>query len=361
MSPPPVLARVTRGGRVESVHRGHAAAVGESGPVLAAAGDPDMAVYLRSAAKPFQVMPLLEAGGEHAFGLTSGEIALMCSSHGGEPVHIRAAARLLAKGGFTARDLFCGGHMPMHEPSARALIRRGLEPSPLHNNCSGKHAGLLLATRLYGFSPKGYWKPSHPIQREVKARLSAWTGFPVDGIRIAVDGCSLPVFSLPLSALARGYARLVSREAGPFAARVVRAMWERPRMMAGRQRFTTDFLLAGRGRWIGKEGAEGVYAIGIRESHAGEESIGLAFKIEDGGVRARDTISLALLAGLGRLPPSAARALSAYRRPPVVNARGLVIGRIEPQASEVLAGAAGAFVHGRSRNAKISGFRARDA
>jgi L-asparaginase II len=361
MKPPPILARVLRGGRVESVHRGHVAVVAEGGRVMAAAGEAGKAIYLRSAAKPFQAMLLLETGGERAFRLTSGEIALMCSSHGGEPGHVSAAARLLAKGGFTARDLFCGAHMPMHEPSARALLRRGEKPSPLHNNCSGKHAGLLLATRLLGFSPKGYWEPSHPIQREVKARLSTWTGVPAGRIRIAVDGCSLPVFHLPLAALARGYARLVSREAGPFAARIVQAMWERPEMMAGRQRFTTDFLQAGRGRWVGKEGAEGVYAIGIRAFRAGEESLGLAFKIEDGGVRARDTVSLALLARLGRLPPSAARALSAYRRPPVLNARGLVVGRIDPEASHALADAAGVLGRRRSRNAKISRFRARGA
>jgi L-asparaginase II len=326
---PPILARVLRGGRVESLHRGHAAAVGESGRVLWAAGDPGTAVYLRSAAKPFQTMPLLEAGGESAFRLTSGEIALMCSSHGGEPAHVRAAARLLAKGGFSERDLFCGAHLPMHEPSARALLRRGLAPTPLHNNCSGKHAGLLLACRLYGFPPAGYWEPSHPIQREILARLSAWTGVPAGRIRVAVDGCSLPVFFLPLEALARGYARLVSREAGPCASRIVRAMWERPAMMAGRRRFTTDFLAAGRGRWVGKEGAEGLYAIGIMAPRTGEEPLGLAFKIEDGGTRARDAVSLALLACLGCLPRAAARALSAYRSPPIVNARGLTVGRID--------------------------------
>jgi L-asparaginase II len=329
---PPILARVMRGGRVESIHRGHAAVVGESGRVLGAAGEPGTAVYLRSAAKPFQAMPLLEAGGESAFCLSSAEIAVMCSSHGGEPAHVRAVARLLAKGGFTARDLRCGAHLPMHEPSARALLRRGVAPTSLHNNCSGKHAGLLLACRLYGFPVRGYDEPSHSIQREVLARLSAWTGVPAGRIRIAVDGCSLPVFYLPLAALARGYARLVSRESGPVAARIVRAMWERPSMMAGRRRFTTEFLIAGRGRWVGKEGAEGVYAIGIRAARAGGESVGLAFKIEDGGTRARDAVSLSLLERLGHLRGSVARVLSSYRRPRVVNARGLVVGRIEPEA-----------------------------
>ncbi len=330
---PPILARVLRGERIESAHRGHGAAVSVAGRLVASAGDPDAAVYLRSAAKPFQAMPLLEAGGERAFRLSSAEIALTCASHGGEPRHVRVAARLLHRGGFTESDLCCGTDRPMHEASARALWRRGEAPTALHNNCSGKHAGLLLACRLFGFSPKGYQEVSHPIQREVLRRLSAWTGVPEGRIGIAVDGCSLPVFHLPLSALASGYARLVSPSAGPIAARLTRAMWERPEMMAGAGRFTTDFLSAGRGRWIGKEGAEGVYAVGLRGSRAGEESLGLAFKIEDGSTRARDAVSLALLARLRRLPRVSARRLEAYRDPPVKNARGFVVGRIEADAA----------------------------
>jgi L-asparaginase II len=297
---------------------------------VASAGQPESAVYLRSAAKPFQAMLLLEAGGEPAFRLSSAEIALTCASHGGEPRHVRVAARLLERGGFTVSDLCCGADKPMHEASARALWRRGDAPTALHNNCSGKHAGLLLACRLFGYSAKGYQEVSHPIQREVLRRLSTWTSVPAGRIGIAVDGCSLPVFRLPLSALALGYARLVAPAAGPIAERITRAMWERPEMVAGAGRFTTEFLAAGPGRWIGKEGAEGVYAIGLRG--AGEDSVGLAFKIEDGSTRARDAAALALLARLRRLPRVSARLLEAYRVPLVKNARGLVVGRIEADA-----------------------------
>lgn len=330
---PPILARVLRGERIESAHRGHAAAVSDAAGLVASAGDPEAAVYLRSAAKPFQAMPLLEAGGERAFRLSSAEIALTCASHGGEPRHVRVAARLLTRGGFTERDLCCGADRPMHEASARALWRRGEAPTALHNNCSGKHAGLLLACRLFGYSPKGYQEIAHPIQREVLRRLSVWTGVPESRIGIAVDGCSLPVFHLPLAALASGYARLVSPSAGPIAARLTRAMWERPEMMAGAGRFTTDFLAAGGGRRIGKEGAEGVYAIGVRGARAGEGSWGLAFKIEDGSTRARDAVSLALLARLALLPDSVSEKLAAYRDPAVKNARGLVVGRIQADAA----------------------------
>ena len=334
MSPPPVLARVTRGDRVESVHRGSVAVVDEEGRLLASAGLPRAGIYWRSAAKPFQAMALLDAGGEGAFRLGSDEIALLCASHGGEPRHVAVARRLLERGGFGPEDLACGAHLPMHEPSARALVAAGTRPTALHNNCSGKHAGLLLACRIRGFDAEGYWQPDHPIQAIIKKRLAAYCDVPVSRIGIAVDGCSLPVFYLPLSRLALTYARLVApaREKETrdpeVRRRICRAMWESPGMVAGRARFTTDFLEAGRGRWIGKEGAEGVYAIGLAP-RKGEKALGIAFKLEDGSTRARDAVALDVLARLGRLPASARRLLSRHLSPVLHNVRGLTVGSIE--------------------------------
>ncbi len=333
----PVVLRVLRGERVESVHRADLAVVDEEGHLLASCGDPERKIFIRSAAKPFQALPLLEAGGARTFRLGSEEIALMCASHGGEPDHVRVAGRLLARGGFSAADLVCGAHLPMHEPSAHALLRRGARPAPLHNNCSGKHAGLLLACRLFGFSSAGYEEPSHPLQKRILAKLADYSGVPASGIETAVDGCSLPVFLLPLSGLARAYARLtaVGRRRGElpaeFRARalIVRSMWESPAMVAGQGRFTTEFLEAGRGRWIGKEGAEGVYAVGLRPRNPREKAIGIAFKIEDGSSRGRDAVTLDVLARLGRLPASAQRRLAHHRRIALHNARGIEVGAIE--------------------------------
>ncbi len=328
-APPPVAARVLRGGRLESAHRARAAAADAKGRVLFALGDGNAGIYIRSAGKPFQALPLLEAGGERAFRLSDDDIALMCASHGGEPRHVRVAARLLRRGGFTARDLACGAHWPMHEPSALRLARRGERPTALHNNCSGKHAGLLLACRAYGFPARGYTLSTHPIQREVLRRISLFCGVPADSIPVAVDGCNLPVFFLPMSALARGYAALLSGAEGKpgtaeaAASRVVGAMTASPGMVAGKDRFTTAFLRAGRGKWIGKEGAEGVYAVGVRVSaRSGGSAIGIALKIEDGSTRARDAVTLALLERLDLLPDRARAALSRYRRPAVRNVRG---------------------------------------
>ncbi len=307
------------------------------GRLLASVGDLGLRVFIRSAGKPFQALPLLEAGGERAFRLSDDEIALICASHAGEPRHVRIAARLLARGGYGPKDLVCGASWPMHEPSARAMIRRGESITSLHNNCSGKHAGLLLACRLYGFPARDYESPSHPIQKEVLRRVSDYSGVPMAQILVAVDGCNLPVFFLPLSALARGYARLLaaevpgeSREALGARRRVVRAMTASPDMVAGRGRFTTDFLRAGAGRWIGKEGAEGVYAVGVSGSaRTAGKSVGIALKIEDGSPRPRDAVTLAILERLGFLPPRARSVLSRYRFPDVRSVRGDVVGELE--------------------------------
>ena len=144
-------------------------------------GDAETPVYVRSAAKPFQAMPLLLAGGEKKFGLGDAEIALMCASHGGEPRHVQETRKILRRGGFRADDLACGAHSPMHEASARELVRRGEKPSALHNNCSGKHAGLLLACRALGLAHEGYTDPGHALQRRIRTlvplSLSASRGF----------------------------------------------------------------------------------------------------------------------------------------------------------------------------------------
>ncbi len=334
---PPVLARVYRGSAVESVHRGAVAVVDERGGGLAACGDPSLPVYSRSAAKPFQAMPLLLGGGAKEFDLDDAEIALMCASHGGEPRHVRLAQRLLRRGGFKPTDLLCGAHSPMHEPSARELVRRGQAPSVLHNNCSGKHAGMLLACRLLGFPPANYTDASHPLQRRIRTLLARYAGVPESVIAVAIDGCNAPVFRLPLSALATAYAALVAgplpgedRTAAAARARIVRAMTKEPEMVAGAGRFTTDFLTAGGGRWIGKEGAEGVYAVGLTAGgRGGRKAMGVALKIEDGSARPRDAVTLDVLARLDALPLPLRRSLSGYAEPVLRNARGIEVGRIE--------------------------------
>lgn len=327
---PPVVARVTRAGRDESIHRGFGAVVGSAGDVLAGFGDPETPVYWRSAAKPFQALPFFEAGGDRAFGLTRDEMALACASHTGEPAHVAAARSMLEKGGFTAADLRCGAHLPYDDASAAALVRAGEAPSALHNNCSGKHAAMLLACRLFDFDPSSYDAPEHPLQRKILEKVAFYARYPVAAIEIGIDGCSLPVFRLPLSGLAAAYAGLVATGAlegeGPEAAaaraRIVAAMTGSPFFVSGTGQFTTRLIEAGRGRWIGKEGAEGVYAMAVVDPPRG-----IAFKVDDGGSRARNAIACDLLgkAGAWSEPPDG---LAGDLRPQLRNVRGTVVGEI---------------------------------
>ena len=221
-------------------------------------------------------MPLLLAGGEKKFGLGDAEIALMCASHGGEPRHVqlaqpdpparRVSARRSASAAPTRRCT---------RPRRASWCAAARSPTALHNNCSGKHAGLLLACRALGLPHDGYTDPGHALQRRIRTLVARYADIPESRITVAVDGCNLPVFRLPLSALAGAYARLMAGRlpgeepaAAAARARIVRALTKQPFMVAGTGRFTTDFLAAGRGRWIGKEGAEGVYAVGLRPCRA---------------------------------------------------------------------------------------------
>jgi len=327
----PVVATVLRAGRVESLHRGFGAACDAAGTELAAFGDPETPVYWRSASKPFQAMPFLEAGGAERFGVTEEEIALACGSHEAEAAHVAAAESILARGGFSVNDLRCGAHPPGDSASAAALAREGRAPTAIHNNCSGKHALMLLACRLFGFDPGTYDDPGHPLQGKILEKIAFYSDVPPSRIELGVDGCSLPVFRLPLSRLAAAYARLVSPGALPGESpaavaarhRAVDAMAGAPRFVSGTGRFTTRLLEAGGGRWIGKEGADGVYAIGV----ASPRPLGIAFKIEDGASRARSAIAVDLLTRLGvwvKVPDGLSRDV----RPLLTNARGTAVGEI---------------------------------
>lgn len=326
----PVVARVTRAGRAESIHRGFGAVCGPEGGPLGGFGDPETPVFWRSAAKPFQALPFFEAGGDRAFGLTRDEAALSCASHSGEPAHVAAARSMLAKGGFSAADLRCGIHAPYDGASAAALARAGEAATALHNNCSGKHAAMLLACRLFGFDPRDYDEPDHPLQRAILEKVAFYARYPAAGIELGIDGCSLPVFRLPLSRLAGAFARLVapaalvgeSAEAAAARGRIVAAMTGSPFFVSGTGQFTTRLIEAGNGRWIGKEGAEGVYAMAIADPPRG-----IAFKLDDGASRARNAVACALLGAAGAWTETPA-SLAGDVRPELRNARGTVVGEI---------------------------------
>lgn len=315
------LANVYRGGHLESFHTGSIAVVDATGHLLAFAGDPNLRTCLRSAAKPFQAIPLLEYGGVDEFDLSGEEIALTCSSHGGEPMHVSTAAALLRKGEFDEEDLLCGAHMPFDDKAAAEIRAAGEEPSPLHNNCSGKHAGMLLATRVMDVPSAGYIDPDHPVQVLIQSTLADFAGIAAGEIPIGVDGCGVPAFFLSLHRAAFAYARLMATSEGPAAPGAlerysesapvaVEAMTSFPAYVAGNWSITTPLIEAFGGELLAKEGAEGFYAMALspalrrelsdRLHVADDVAIGIALKINDGSMgRGRNPVILRTLELLG--------------------------------------------------------------
>ena len=309
-----ILARVYRGAHVESFHTGSIAVVDSLGRLLAFAGDPALRTCLRSAAKPFQAIPLLEYGGIDEFDLSGEEIALTCASHGGEPVHVSTAAALLRKGEFDEEDLLCGAHEPKDEKAAAELRASGEPPSPLHNNCSGKHAGMLLATKVMDVPSARYIDAEHPLQVLMRSTLADFAGVAAEEIPIAVDGCGVPAFFLSLHRAAYAYARLMApamlERYAKSATNVVEAMTTFPYYVGGAWTMTTPLMDACGGELLAKEGAEGFYAIGIapemaatltdRLKVADDTAIAIALKIHDGSMtRGRNPVILRTLELLG--------------------------------------------------------------
>jgi L-asparaginase II len=310
------------------------AAVTPEGRLVAFQGDPAVRTFLRSAAKPFQCVPLLLAGVAERYGLDGPDIALICASHGGTPAHVRRAAHLLARGGFGVEHLLCGAHWPLDARAAEELRREGREPTPLHNNCSGKHAGILLACRTLDLPVEDYLAADHPWQRQILGHVAAFCGVPAGEIGLGVDGCGIPTFHLSLAAAARGYAALAHPEAaglGPevtaAVGTIVGAMTGAPEMVAGPGRFTTRLMAATGGRVLAKEGAEGFYGLAVR----GPVALGITVKIADGGERCRDGVVLDVLRQLGCLAGAEFEGLRELHSPSLHNHRGLRVGEVRPE------------------------------
>ena len=329
-----LAAVASRGGRPESWHFGAAAVATPEGDLVAALGDPEIDVYLRSGAKPFQAMPLVAADGCDHYALEPADLALICASHGGCEEHVERSAGLLDRGGFTVDDLLCGAHAPLDRAAAERLRERGEEPTRLHNNCSGKHAGMLLACRLLRLDPASYLAPDHPLQDRIVAELRTFSGLDGEPVEMGVDGCGAPAFHLPLDAAARAYAALADpRAAGLEAARcraaglVVEAMTGAPEMVAGPGRFTTRLMQATRGRVLGKEGADGFYAAAVR----GPVALGLALKIADGSEACRDGVVVEVLRQIGSLSRQEFTELEEFHHRQIRNWSGDPVGELVPE------------------------------
>lgn len=329
----PVLVEVTRGPIVESCHRGAIAVVNHQGAVQASWGDIKQAVYPRSAVKAFQALPLVETGAADEYGFTAEEIALACASHNGEPVHADMAGRMLDKLGLGEADLECGAHWPMKDDVARDLAASGGVPDQRHNNCSGKHAGMLALAMKLGAPTKGYIDVTHPVQQRILGTMEAMCGVELQTAPRERDGCSVPTWAMPLENLAYGFARFGAPDdlpEGRAAAcrRIAQAVAGHPYMVAGKGRYCTGVMeVLGRRAFV-KTGAEGVFCVSLPEY-----GLGVAVKCDDGATRAAEAMTTAVLHEIGVIDEADRQKLAHYLVVPLKNRRDFTVGAIRPAES----------------------------
>jgi len=322
------FAAVSRGELVESVHDVAACAVDSAGAVRLALGDIDVPIYLRSAAKPFIAAAIVASGAADRFGFDDRELAVISASHNGEPFHVECVRGILQKIGRNESDLLCGAHAPTYELAARALVAGGTPFTAIHNNCSGKHAGILALCAVLGADHTTYLEPSNPAQRAILAFCVRMTGDDPDLWPLAVDGCGIPVFATPLRHAALAFARLATLQGiwesdAAALSRVRAAVQAQPAYLAGTGRFDTDLIVATTGSVVGKAGAEGIHCDALLRS-----GVGLAVKVIDGNRRATAPATIALLDELGAFSQESRSALAAHANPVVRNVAGRKVGSI---------------------------------
>jgi L-asparaginase II len=300
------LVRVVRGGLTESVHLGHVAVCDVDGTLVASAGDPNRTVFARSCMKPIQAAVSLAAAGE---GVSDREAAVMAGSHNGEPIHVGAVRAVLERAGLDADALRNPPGWPL-DPETMASAQH---KHRLLHNCSGKHAGMVLACVRAGWDPTTYLRASHPLQRRITRAVRRATG--LEQLEMSVDGCGVPVHGMPLRSMATLFARLTRPERlgglAPAADRVTEAMLSEPYLVGGRRRLDTDLMKA-TGDVLAKSGAEALVCAAILPS-----GLGLAVKIEDGGGRASPPALIRALELIDGLTAIHAEGLAYYARPPV--------------------------------------------
>ena len=333
---------ITRGGIVESSHQFVAAVANVHGELLAAWGNTELVTFLRSSAKPFQGMPLVESGAAAHYGLSEKEVAIACASHAGSDEHIEVINSILRKIELSEADLRCGTHTPYDTRVSKKLIIAGEKPSPIRHNCSGKHAGMLAVARLLDAPTSTYLEPDHPVQKQILHFFGEMVSMAADDIIVGIDGCSAPNFAVPLRNAATAYARLMdpeqfSTERAESCRAIVSAMTAYPEMVAGEGHFDTLLMQVTSAQLLSKGGAEGFQGIGIPPNslHPESPALGVALKVLDGdlGSRARSVATIAVLEELGVLPAEERQHLSQFSSRSILNQSGLRVGEIRsPQA-----------------------------
>jgi L-asparaginase II len=332
----PILVEQTRGDWVENRHRGAFVVVDATGTIIATAGDIDRAIFPRSAIKSMQALAMVTSGAIDKFALTPEQLALSCASHQGEDFHVSGVTDFLSHIGLAPTDLECGAHAPTFGPARDALRARHAEPTALHNNCSGKHSGMLSVARALGVDTHDYVERDHPVQKAVRTAIETVTGTTLSVDRCGRDGCSIPTWAAPLRNFAQGFARMATGEGLPAdmagaAQRIFDAATAHPQLVAGTDHIDTLVMRAFKGRVMQKGGAEGVQCGAIRD-----KGWGYALKIDDGNMQASQLAIANLLLRFAGPDAEAAEVLHRFAGQKVKNVRKFEVGEMRP--TSVLAG-----------------------
>jgi L-asparaginase II len=321
-----LVTKFYRGSIVESFHIGYAAAVDQNNNLIFAAGDAEYPIFIRSAAKPFQAVAVLESGAVEKYGLSDEEIAIMCASHNGENYHTEAVANILKKLGLSIDNMQCGIHPPLDKSSYEQMILKGRRATPLHNACSGKHAGMLALSKALDVVPGNYNSLTHPVQEKIYEKIKHYAER--TKIPVAIDDCNVPTFFIPLKNLALMYRKLIEGS-DEYLSKILHIMSLHPRYIAGRGRFDTEFNSMMKVKGVTKLGGEGVRGIGIRTED--DRYIGIALKVLSGNKKAVDSMSVAVLKHLKLIDTEITSALDSFYRPVIKNHSDVETGHIETE------------------------------
>lgn len=316
---------------MESWHRGSLVVV-EDGRLVHSLGDPQQPVYCRSAVKPMQGLPFMELGLAEKLGLGDGELAVMIASHNGTDKHVQTVASLLGRGGFSENDLRCGAHSPFDKKTGMEIARRGEKPRRIHNNCSGKHSGFLHLAAALGVSPEDYLEPECASQVRIREVVAEMAGIDGTELELGLDGCGAPTFRMPLAGLAQAFAVFANPDGlssvrSAACQRLVQAATREPVLLAGEGRFCTALVRSAPGLLLGKNGAEGVYALGL----VGRR-IGIAVKVSDGNERGYWPVVVRVLKELGVWDEVPA-GLSKFETVPIRNTQKILVGEVTSAVS----------------------------
>lgn len=320
-----LVTNVFRGDELESIHAGEAIVLDSNGKSVFQTENPNLMMYARSSVKPFQAYPLVASGAVETFHMSSRELAVCCASHNAETIHLETVRQIQGRASISEDTLMCGAHSPMDEKESERLMREDVQFTANYNNCSGKHTGMLLASKQLGYPLQDYVNPEHPLQQDIVNYLAEQIGR--DDIHIGIDGCSAPNFYLSVRELAVLFQHLTN-SADPVLTQIFNAMTQEPYLVAGRNRFDTVIMQIMQGRAVSKIGAEGVRGFGMRYNG---QTYGIAIKVRDGASRGSASMLLTILQYLGWLNPEDYPEFNGYYRPQITNHAGVKVGYIESE------------------------------